>query len=117
MPQRRIPLLLICACALIFPASITRSELTGADPWDTFTVSITNDFPIRLSQRIHILPVPRGREIFYCLDAFRAMESESVAVWTRKNEWMRKVSLDPFENFRATVIPKPYVYECSVDSK
>jgi hypothetical protein len=77
--RRRIPLLLTCACALIFPASIIRSELTGANPRDTFSVNIADDVPISLLQQIHILPAPRGTEIFYCLNAFRAFETESVA--------------------------------------
>jgi hypothetical protein len=101
MPRRRIPLLLVCAMALMFSARAAgAAEDFGTGPrmptgvvWNTLTVNIANDSPIRLSPRINFLPAPRGNERFYCLNAFRALESESatsrIQVSSEPDDWKR----------------------------
>lgn len=91
-------LLLVGILALIFPVSIVHSsELHSVDPRHVFKISLENDFPIRLSPRIHILRVPKRSDQLLFHDVVRALEADLFTLSLRLDDQTRLITLGRFE--------------------
>lgn len=106
--------LIVATFALILQSSVMGfSELPAVDPENIFRVNLLNNDEVHLFPQGPVLRVQGNPGLsFFFADAFRALASDAVLFFLMKDNWSRSVSLDPFERFRATVLPGPYWYDC-----